>query len=372
MRASILVLGPLVARFGEARVSLPGGCAIGLRPVDQHIKGLQAMGAEIDIEHGYIHATARAPEGRAHRDGSGDGDRHRESDDGGRAGRGHHGHRERRARARGGRSRRIASSPWARSITGQGTDVITIEGVSRLHGATYRVMPDRIETGTFLVAAAATGGEIRLQGHAARHPRRRARASCGRPARAIESGPDWLAIAKPRADPQGGEHPYRSLPGFPHRHAGAVHGSQRRGARNLDDHRDHVRESLHARAGTAPAGRRHRGRRQHRGRARRAEAGRRDGDGDRSARLGVPGARRPGGGGRDRRRPRLPSRSRLRVHRGEAVRSSARASAGRAEPPRKIEPADAAVVARLFLFSVSLRSSRSAPPLDRRCHGGLR
>ena len=58
MRASILVLGPLLARFGEARVSLPGGCAIGLRPVDQHIKGLQAMGAEIDIEHGYIHATA--------------------------------------------------------------------------------------------------------------------------------------------------------------------------------------------------------------------------------------------------------------------------------------------------------------------------
>ena len=162
MRASILVLGPLVARFGEARVSLPGGCAIGLRPVDQHIKGLQALGAHIDIEQGYIHATA--------------------------------------PRLRGARLvmdlvtvtgtenllmaaalaegttviENAAREPevvdlanclvaMGANIRGQGTDVITVEGVSSLHGAVYRVMPDRIETGTFLVAAAATGGEIRLR-----------------------------------------------------------------------------------------------------------------------------------------------------------------------------------------------------------------
>ncbi len=88
MRASILVLGPLLARFGEARVSLPGGCAIGSRPVDQHIKGLQAMGAAIHVEHGYIVARAPRrgrPEGRPHHDRHGDRDRHREPDDGGHA-----------------------------------------------------------------------------------------------------------------------------------------------------------------------------------------------------------------------------------------------------------------------------------------------
>ena len=82
MRASILVLGPTLARFGEARVSLPGGCAIGSRPVDLHIKGLQAMGAQIHIEHGYIHAAAKKTQGRAHRHGYRDGDRHGKSDDG--------------------------------------------------------------------------------------------------------------------------------------------------------------------------------------------------------------------------------------------------------------------------------------------------
>jgi UDP-N-acetylglucosamine 1-carboxyvinyltransferase len=162
MRASILVLGPLVARCGRARVSLPGGCAIGSRPVDQHIKGLQAMGAQIDIEHGYIHAQAE--------------------------------------RLRGARIvldlitvtgtenlmmaatlaegttviENAAREPevvdladcliaMGARISGQGTDVITIEGVSALHGADYAVMPDRIEAGTFLAAAAATGGEVRLR-----------------------------------------------------------------------------------------------------------------------------------------------------------------------------------------------------------------
>ncbi len=161
MRAAILVLGPLVARCGEARVSLPGGCAIGARPVDQHIKGLQAMGAEIRVEQGYVHATA--------------------------------------ARLRGARIctdmvtvtgtenlmmaaclaegetiiENAAREPevvdlanclvsMGARISGAGTDVIRIQGVEKLHGATHAIMPDRIETGTYLCAAAATGGNVRL------------------------------------------------------------------------------------------------------------------------------------------------------------------------------------------------------------------
>lgn len=163
MRASILVLGPLLARFGDARVSLPGGCAIGQRPVDQHIKGLEALGAEIRIERGYIHASA--------------------------------------AKLRGARIvmdlvtvtgtenlmmaatladgttvlENAALEPevvdlanclnaMGARVSGAGTEQITIEGVNQLSGTDYRVMPDRIETGTFLAAAAATGGDIRLRG----------------------------------------------------------------------------------------------------------------------------------------------------------------------------------------------------------------
>jgi UDP-N-acetylglucosamine 1-carboxyvinyltransferase len=161
MRASILVLGPLVARCGEARVSLPGGCAIGLRPVDLHIKGLQAMGAQIDIEHGYIHARAQRLQGaRIVLDlvtvtGTenllmaatlAEGTTVLEN------------------AAREPEVVDLAQCLQAMGarITGAGTDVITIEGVERLHGATYRVMPDRIETGTFLVAAAMTGGQVAL------------------------------------------------------------------------------------------------------------------------------------------------------------------------------------------------------------------
>ncbi len=161
MRAAILVLGPLLTRFGEARVSLPGGCAIGTRPVDLHIKGLIAMGAEIHIEHGYIHATAK--------------------------------------RLRGthicfdlisvtGTENLMMAAVLAEGVTvlenaarepevvdlaqcliamgakidGAGSDKITIEGVKTLHGANYAVMPDRIESGTFLVAAAAAGGNVTL------------------------------------------------------------------------------------------------------------------------------------------------------------------------------------------------------------------
>ena len=161
MRASILVLGPLVARCGEARVSLPGGCAIGARPVDQHIKGLQAMGAEISVEQGYVHAKASRLKGaRICTDmvtvtGTenlmmaaclAEGETIIEN------------------AAREPEVVDLANclvSMGAR-ISGAGTDVIRIQGVEKLHGATHAIMPDRIETGTYLCAAAATGGNIRL------------------------------------------------------------------------------------------------------------------------------------------------------------------------------------------------------------------
>jgi UDP-N-acetylglucosamine 1-carboxyvinyltransferase len=161
MRASILVLGPLVARCGEARVSLPGGCAIGARPVDQHIKGLQAMGAEVTVEAGYVHAKAKRLKGaRICTDmvtvtGTenlmmaavlAEGETIIEN------------------AAREPEVVDLANCLVAMGaqISGAGTDVIRIRGVERLSGADHRIMPDRIETGTYLCAAAATGGDVRL------------------------------------------------------------------------------------------------------------------------------------------------------------------------------------------------------------------
>jgi UDP-N-acetylglucosamine 1-carboxyvinyltransferase len=163
MRASILVLGPMIARFGEARVSLPGGCAIGQRPVDLHIKGLQAMGAQIDIEQGYILARAGRLKGT-----------HIVLDlvtvtgtenlmmaavlaDGVTV-------LENAAREPEVIDLAECLNAMGARVRGAGSDVITIEGVRELQGATHRVMPDRIEIGTFLCAAAATGGEIKLKG----------------------------------------------------------------------------------------------------------------------------------------------------------------------------------------------------------------
>jgi UDP-N-acetylglucosamine 1-carboxyvinyltransferase len=163
MRASILVLGPMIARFGEARVSLPGGCAIGQRPVDLHIKGLQAMGAQIEIEQGYILARAGRLKGT-----------HIVLDlvtvtgtenlmmaavlaDGVTV-------LENAAREPEVVDLAECLNAMGARVRGAGSDVITIEGVRELQGATHRVMPDRIEIGTFLCAAAATGGEIKLKG----------------------------------------------------------------------------------------------------------------------------------------------------------------------------------------------------------------
>lgn len=162
MRSSILVLGPLLARFGVAEVSLPGGCAIGSRPVDLHIKGLQDMGAEIVVSNGYIHAKAKRLKGArlvmdivtvtgtenlmmagALADGTTiieNAAREPEVVD-------------------------LANfiNAMGGQIKGAGTDTIVIEGVEKLYGTRYRVLPDRIETGTFLVAAAITGGSIKVK-----------------------------------------------------------------------------------------------------------------------------------------------------------------------------------------------------------------
>jgi len=163
MRASILALGPLLARCGEARVSLPGGCAIGLRPVDQHVKGLQAMGAAIDLDHGYIDAKAKRLTGApfvfdtvtvtgtenlmmaaALADGVTT--------------------LENAAREPEVVDLAECLNAMGARISGAGSDRIVIEGVTRLAGTTHAVMPDRIETGTYLTAAAAAGGEITLRG----------------------------------------------------------------------------------------------------------------------------------------------------------------------------------------------------------------
>lgn len=166
MRASILVLGPLLARFGTARVSLPGGCAIGSRPVDLHIKGLQVMGAAIHITHGYIQAsTLHLPNRRLQ------GARYYMD----------------MVTVTGTENLMMAASlaegttvlenaakepevvdlsecliKMGARITGAGTDVITIVGVEKLNGATHNIVCDRIEAGTYMVAAAMTGGEVKL------------------------------------------------------------------------------------------------------------------------------------------------------------------------------------------------------------------
>ncbi|MCC2642628.1 MAG: murA [Nitrospira sp.] len=162
MRASVLVLGPLVARLGEAKVSLPGGCAIGSRPVNFHLAGLEKMGATVEIEHGYIKATARRLKGnRIYFDTPSvtgtenlmmaavlaEGTTVLEN------------------AAKEPEITDLAAFLTKRGarIAGAGTDMISIEGVSGLHGADHEVIPDRIEAGTYLIAAAITGGEVLIE-----------------------------------------------------------------------------------------------------------------------------------------------------------------------------------------------------------------
>jgi len=189
MRASILVLGPLLARYGEARVSLPGGCAIGARPVDQHIKGLQAMGAEVHIEHGYVVAKGRLKGAHIVTD----------------------------MVTVGGTENLMMAATLADGVTiienaarepevvdlancliamgakikGAGTPIIEIEGVEALHGATYTVLPDRIEAGSFLVAALMTQGDVTVT-HVSPHTLDVVMDKLREAGGEIEYGEDWV------------------------------------------------------------------------------------------------------------------------------------------------------------------------------------
>jgi len=163
MRASILALGPLLTRLGEAKVSLPGGCAIGTRPVNLHLKGLAMMGAEVHVEHGYIHAKASRLKGaRIDLDFP--------------TVTGTENLIMAACLAKGTTSlHHVAREPEitdlcaflikrGAKISGAGTDTIIIEGVAELHGAKHRVMPDRVEAGTFVMAGAITGGDLTVKG----------------------------------------------------------------------------------------------------------------------------------------------------------------------------------------------------------------
>lgn len=168
MRASVLVLGPLLARRGHARVSLPGGCAIGVRPVDQHLSGLEALGAEVTLEHGYVEARCSQLKGARYRFAG---------------------------RTVGGTENLLMAATLAQGTTilencacepeivdlarlltamgariqGAGTEVIEIEGVDRLHGTEHSVIPDRIEAGTYLIGAAMTRGDVTVEGTEPNH-----------------------------------------------------------------------------------------------------------------------------------------------------------------------------------------------------------
>ena len=214
MRASILVLGPLLARFGEAEVSLPGGCAIGSRPVDLHVRGLEAMGAQISVENGYIRASTKK-------------------------------------RLQGvklvmdivtvtGTENLMMAATLAEGVTiienaarepevidlanfliamgakisGAGTDIITIEGVERLSGTRYKVLPDRIETGTYLVAAAITGGRIKTR-NCRPDTLDAVLAKLEEAGAEIETGEDWISLDMKGRRPKSVDLRTAPYPAFP-------------------------------------------------------------------------------------------------------------------------------------------------------------
>jgi len=213
MRASILVLGPLLGRLGRANVSLPGGCAIGARPVDLHVAGLRAMGAQIDIEDGYIRAQADRLRGA-----------HLVMD---------------KVTVTGTENLMMAAvlaegetvldnaarepevidlanflRAMGAQIDGAGSDRIVIQGVETLHGAEYEVLPDRIETGTYLVAAAITGGRVRL--HNTRPDDVEAILTKLHDAGArIETGADWIELNMGGLRPVAVDINTAAHPGFP-------------------------------------------------------------------------------------------------------------------------------------------------------------
>ena len=309
MRASSLVLGPLIARAGMARVAMPGGCAIGGRPIDLHIKGLEKMGAVITQEHGYLEARAERLSG-AHLvfdkitvTGTEDllmaavlaeGETLMENC------------------AREPEVADLAAllTAMGAKIAGAGTSTIRVQGVSSLHGARYRINPDRIEAGTFLVAGAITGGDLivancnpahlgaviaKLEESGARSGSSRARYGAGSRRR--------TAACR--------RHLHGGVSRLPHRHAGAIYGVGHAGRGREHGQREHLREPLHACAGAGADGRQHQGGWQHGDRARPGQAlgGGRDVLGP--AGLGFAGAGRAGGRWRIHPGPRLSHGSRL-------------------------------------------------------------
>ena len=214
MRASILVLGPLLARHGQARVSFPGGCAIGSRPVDLHIRALEAMGAAITIEGGYI--VASAPEGLQGVDFTFDTVTVGGTENAVMA-----------ASLAAGTSvlRNVAREPeivdlvrflraMGANIEGEGSDTLTVQGVATLNGAPYEVMPDRIEVGTYLVAAAATGGSLRVEGICP-EVLGVVRGKLGQAGAHLDEGDDWISLDMRGERPKAVDVVTEPFPGFP-------------------------------------------------------------------------------------------------------------------------------------------------------------
>ena len=272
MRASILVLGPLLARYGRADVSLPGGCAIGARPVNIHVAGLQAMGADIHIEGGYIRAraerlkgarlvleavTVTGTENLMMAASLAEGETVLEN------------------AAREPEVVDLANflTAMGARISGAGTDRIVIEGVQRLNGVHYEVLPDRIEGGTYLVAGAITQGHVRIKQTRPEHldavilKLREAGAT-------VHCGDSWVEVDMRGRRPRCGRCTHGALSGLSDRHAGAVRGARyhRRGCRH--GRRDDLREPLHAHARDATHGCRDPARGKHRDHSRRAAGSR--------------------------------------------------------------------------------------------------
>ncbi len=325
IRASFWVLGPLLARCHQARVSLPGGCAIGARPVDLYIKGLQKMGAEIDLVEGYVVASApgglkgavvRSPvvsvgathtllmaatlaEGETVLENAA-----REPEIGDVA--------------------RCLVAMGAK-ISGIGTSTLRIEGVEKLHGASHSVIADRIEAGTYAIAAAMTGGEVTLEGV---DPETFDAAlfrllCCGVPRVDTEQGA--VRIFRNGERLQATDVVTQVFPGFPTDLQAQFMALMTTADGESRNHRNDFRKPLHACAGAGPFRRRHFAAWRQGAGARRVEAERRARDGERSARPRLPPPScRPRRRRRNRHQPRLPPRPRLRAHRGQARRPRCR------------------------------------------------
>jgi UDP-N-acetylglucosamine 1-carboxyvinyltransferase len=311
MRASVLVLCPLTARFGSATVSLPGGCAIGARPVDQHIKGLRALGADVEIDHGYVKAragrltgtrivtdmvTVTGTENLIMAAVLADGETVIEN---------------------AAREPEVVDlcdclTAMGAKISGAGTSVIRIEGVRSLHGAEHTVIPDRIEAGSFFVAAVVTGGDVLAThccpGHLVAVLDKLTEAGAK-----LDIGKDWVRV-RMEGRPKAVSLRTAPLSGLSHRHAGAVHDARLRGAGHGPHHRDDFREPLHARSRACAARSSDLNRRTYCNCPRRKRFNGCYHNGYRPARFGFPcdcGACRRG---ELHRRPHLPSRPRLRAH----------------------------------------------------------